>query len=65
MGAHDVFRILAVLFAFGTTALLVATKTVRNGWLPWLAIPVVAFIWYWLLVSLYLTYYAWRVGGVR
>jgi hypothetical protein len=34
MGAHDVFRILAVLLAVGTTALLVATKVVRNGWLP-------------------------------
>ncbi len=44
MGAHDVFRILAVILAIATVAIPIATKRISNGWLSWLAVPVIAFI---------------------
>jgi len=65
MGAHDVFSILAVLLAVATIAILIATKRVKNGWIVWLAVPVVAFLWYWVLVCIYMGYYFWRINDVR
>lgn len=65
MGAHDVFRILAVILAIATVGIAVLTGRVRNGWLPWLAIPILAFVWYWAIVCLYMGYYMWQSRGVR
>ncbi len=65
MRAHEVFCVLAVLLGIGTMAIFVATARVRNGWMAWLAIPIVAFVWYWVLVCLYIGYYLLRVSGVR
>lgn len=65
MGAHDVFRILAVILAIATVGIPVATKWIKNGWLPWLAVPVIAFLWYWILVGLFIVYYVWRSSGIR
>jgi hypothetical protein len=65
MGSHDVFRVLAVILAIATMAILIATKRVKNGWMCWVAIPVVAWLWYWVLVCLFMAYYMWRANGVR
>lgn len=65
MGAHGVFCLVAIVLAIATIAILIATKRVRNGWMPWLAIPIVAFLWYCLLVGFLVGYYMWRIGGVR
>lgn len=65
MGSHDVFRILAVLLGIATMAILVATARIKNGWMAWLAVPVVAFVWYWALVCLYIGYYMWQIKDVR
>jgi hypothetical protein len=65
MGAQGVFSVLAILLAIATIAVLVITKRVRNGWLVWFAVPVVAFLWYWVIVCLYMGYYMWRINDVR
>lgn len=65
MGAHDLFRVFAILLAFATVGILIATGRVKNGWMIWLAIPALAFLWYWAVVYLYTGYYMLRVSGVR
>jgi hypothetical protein len=65
MGAHDVFGVLAIILAIATIAILIATKRVRNGWMAWLAVPVIAFLCYWVLVCLYMGYYFIRINDVR
>lgn len=65
MGAHDLFRILALLFALFTAAILIATGRVKNGWMIWLAVPVLSFAWYWVLVCFYMGYYMWHIRGVQ
>ena len=65
MGAHDVFFVLAFLFAVATMATLIATKRIKNSWIVWLTVPVVAFLWYWVLVFVYMGYYFWRINDVR
>lgn len=65
MGALYIFVVLALLLAIATTAILIAAKRIRNGWIPWLATPIVAFLWYWVLVCFYMGYYMWQVSGVR
>jgi hypothetical protein len=65
MGAHDVFSVLALILAIATMAILIATKRVRNGWMAWLAVPAIAFLWYWVLVCLYMGYYFLRINNVR
>jgi hypothetical protein len=65
MGARGVFRILAVSLAVATIAVLIATKRLKSGWLPWLSIPFLAFLWYWVLVGIFLVFYMSRIRGVR
>lgn len=31
----------------------------------WLTVPVVAFLWYWELVCVYMAYYVWQINDVR
>ena len=64
MGARDISLILAVILTICTMALLVVTKRIRNGLMCWMAIPVVMFLWYCVLVCLWMAYYMWRVNGV-
>jgi len=33
--------------------------------MAWLAVPVAAFVWYWVLVCLYMGYYFLRINDVR
>lgn len=49
--------------AGATVAILIATKRVKNGWLPWAAVPVVAVVWYLALVALFVAYYMWNIRG--
>lgn len=65
MGAHGVFCVIAALLGIGTMGMLVATARVKNGWMAWLAVPVVAFVWYWVLVCVYVGYYMWQINDVR
>lgn len=65
MGAHDVFRVVAIILAIATTVILVTTKRIKSRWIPWLAVPVLAFVWYWVLVCLYVGYYMLQIDGVR
>jgi hypothetical protein len=60
MGAHDVFAVLAILLAIATVAILVVRRRVKNGWMVWFAVPVVAVLWYGVLVCVYTGYYFWR-----
>jgi hypothetical protein len=65
MSAYEIFRILAVILAIATMAILIATRRVKGGWMRWFAIPVVTFLWYWILACLCVAYYTWRVSSVR
>jgi hypothetical protein len=65
MGAYDVFSVVAIILAIATMAILIATKRVTNGWMVWLAVPLLAFLYYWLLVCLYMGYYFLRINNVR
>ncbi len=65
MGSHGILSIIAVLLAIATMAVLVATSRVKNGWMAWFVVPVIAFMWYWVLVCLFVGYYMWRINGVR
>ncbi len=65
MGAEDVFRILAVVLAVLSMTILIVSKRVKYGWKFWLAIPIAAFIWYWVLVCILMAYYMWNVSGVK
>lgn len=65
MGAHDVFTVLAIVLAIATVAIVIATKKFKNAWFVWLAVPVVAFVWYWVIVCLYMGYYFLRINNVR
>lgn len=65
MGADDVFRILAVVLAVLSMAVLIVTRRMEYGWKFWLALPVAAVIWYWVLVCIWMGYYMWNINGVR
>jgi hypothetical protein len=65
MGAHEIFTILAVFLGIATVAILIVTKRVKNIWYVWLSVPVVAFVWYWLIVCLYMGSYFLRINNVR
>jgi hypothetical protein len=65
MGAHDIFVVLSAIMALATIAILIGMQRLKNGWMAWLAVPVVAFLWYWVLVCVFMGYYMWRTNGVR
>lgn len=59
------FTGLAIIFAVVTVAVLVAFKRIRNPWLTLLAIPLLAVLWYGVMLCFWMGYYMYNIRGVR